>query len=144
MHDPGSFDAAYPGQVSLAVMKEGIDEGAVGVAGSRMNDQSDRFIDDHEVFVLVEDVEGNVLRDEVRRLGVGKLDRDGVTGYYGRSRSRLAPIQEDMAILEQSLDPGAGEFRQFPGKEQIEPFPGVLLDGNGHGWRVAQEAAGSK
>ena len=133
MHDPGSFDAAYPGQVSLAVVKEGIDEGAIRVACGRMDDQTHRLVDDQEVFVFMEDIERNVLCDKGRWLGVRNLDGDGVTGCDGGPRSRPAPIQKDVAILEKSLDAGAGELREFPGEEQIEPFPVVLLDGDGHG-----------
>ena len=144
VHDSGTLHAAHSRQVSPAMVKEGIDEGAIGVACRGMDDQTHRFVDDDDVFVLMKDVEGNVLREKVRRLGVGKLHGDGVTGRDRGSGLRPAAVEEDVTVLQESLDARAGKVGKFPGEEQIEPFSAVSLDGDSHGWRVGQDAAGSK
>ena len=144
VHDSGPLHATHSRQLSPAMVKESIDESAIGVACRGMDDQSHRFVDDDDVFVLVKDVEGDVLRDKVRRLRVGELHGDGVTGGDWGPRSCPAAVEEDVSVLQESLDARAGKLGEFPGEEQIEPFSAVPLDGDGHGRRVGQDAAGSK
>ena len=144
VHDSGALDAAHSRQVSPAMVKEGVDQGAIGIACSGMNDQPHRFVDDDDIFVLMKDIEGNVLGDKVRRLRVWKLHGDGVTGRDGGPGPRSAAVEEDVTVLQERLDARAGKIGEFPGEEQIESFSAVPLDGDGHGRRVGQDAAGSK
>ena len=64
MHDPRAQLAADPAEV-LHVKEQRVDHRAVGVAGSGMDDQSGRFVDDHDVVVFVDHGERKVLRDEL-------------------------------------------------------------------------------
>ncbi len=53
-----------PGQCRELVIeiKQSIDESSLRVAGTRMNDETHRFVDHQQVIVLVNDVERNILR----------------------------------------------------------------------------------
>ncbi len=50
------------------------------VAGTGMDEQACRFVDDHEFAVLVEDDERNVLALRLGRFGLRQADRDAVAG----------------------------------------------------------------
>ena len=41
VHDPGAFHPPDPGQLTMAMMEEGIDEGAIGISGCWMHHHSD-------------------------------------------------------------------------------------------------------
>ena len=53
MHDAGALDAIDAGELAIAVMEEGVDEGAVRIAVSRVNDHAVRFVDDDEIVIFV-------------------------------------------------------------------------------------------
>ncbi len=55
--DAGPRDAADAGEARAAMGDERIDEGLVGVAGARMDDEAGRLVDDDERVVLIDDVE---------------------------------------------------------------------------------------
>lgn len=64
MNDAGAGRVGFVGELSLAVVEEGIDEGAIGVAGGGMDDHAGGFVDDDEVWVFEEDFEGDVLGED--------------------------------------------------------------------------------
>ena len=85
MDDAGALgvDLALQGREAAPTMvKQGIHQGAGGVACAGMNHQSDRLVDDDEVLVLVKHVEVDGLGDRCLRAvsGLLGLDRRQVQG----------------------------------------------------------------
>ena len=62
--NPGPAFVFIDGELAFAVVKESIDESAVGISGSGMDDHAMGFIEDDEIVVLMEDRKGKILRDE--------------------------------------------------------------------------------
>ena len=89
-------------------MKEGIDEGAVGVAGGGVDDHAVGFIENDEVLVFVEDVEGDVLRDEFEGDGFGDGDADEVAGIEGLFGFGGAVVDEDVTVFDEGLQARTG------------------------------------
>ncbi len=58
----GPLHAADAGQLSLAMMEQGVDQRAIPAAGRRMDGHAGRLVDDDEVFVLEQDIERDVFR----------------------------------------------------------------------------------
>ena len=52
VHNAGSLDAADAGEFAFAMMEQGVDESAIGISRSGMNDHAVRFVKNDEVFVL--------------------------------------------------------------------------------------------
>ena len=87
MHDPRT---RYIDDVRY-VVQQGIEQSAVGMPGSRVHHQAGRLVDDQDVIVFVNDVQGDVLGDPLT-LGflLGSQFQDGttmhnVTGAYDAS-----------------------------------------------------------
>ena len=133
VNDAWAFDAADAREFSAAVVEEGVDESAIGIAGGRVHDHADRFVDDEEVVVFVDDVEGQILRDEFGRFGLRQIHADPVTHGDHRLGPGGLSVEEDVAGLEEGLDAGAREFGELAGEEKIEAFSGVLPDRDQHG-----------
>ena len=71
VHDAGTFDAVDAGELVSAMMEEGVDEGAIGIASGGVDDHAVGFVENDEVLVFVEDVERDVLGDELEGNGLG-------------------------------------------------------------------------
>ena len=79
--DPGALFAADAGEFAPEMVEQRIDQRSGRRSRGRVHDNARRFIDDDKVVVLVEDLEGDVLRD--RDLGVRynrTVERDGSVG----------------------------------------------------------------
>ena len=74
MNDSGSAFPSFRCELSGTVMKEGVDEGSVGIPGGRMNDHAVGFVQEDDFIIFVEDREREVfgIRFNVRFFG----DRD--------------------------------------------------------------------
>ncbi len=84
--DAGSFDAADAGELAFAVVEECVDEGAVVVSGGGVDDHAVLFVEDEEVRVFVEDVEGDFLGGCDVWDGFRDDDGDDVASFYGVAR----------------------------------------------------------
>jgi hypothetical protein len=79
------------------------------------------FIQDEEVLVFEEDVERNLFRLHRRRLRRRFLDPDHVARADDFARPHRLLVKQDVALLDQVLDPGTRQVRQHPCHEHIEP-----------------------
>ena len=136
MYNAGTFYSANTGKVALAVVEKGIHESAVGIPRRGVNHEACGFVDDDEILIFVEDIEGNVLRNNLGGLGLWKADRDVVTRVDGGFGLCLSSVDHNVPLLEESLDAGAREIRKFPHKKQIEAFAAGCFDLDRHGSRV--------
>ena len=148
VHDPRPPHAAYPREALAAVREEGIDEGAVGISGSGMNDEARGLVEHQQRLILVADVQ----RDRL-------CLRRGIDGRRKRNLAALAwfdpqggvrygrAVHGYPALNDELLQAGAREIaeaaRQHPIQALarlglldggVEPvLPGFCLGRRGHG-----------
>ena len=128
MHDARPQLAADAAQV-VDVVEQRVHQRAVGVAGGRVHDHAGGLVDDHDVGVLVDDVQGKRLRlrGGGRRRGdvddhlLLRLDRQACLDLLGLDAADL-----DLAVLDQALDLRARLLRQQRGEGGVEAGAGVL------------------
>jgi len=87
----------------IAVVQEGVDEGALFVAHRRMDDHSAGFVDDHQVVVFVENGQGDFFGEG---FGCGfrrRLDFDDVAGVEVLFRFGGGAIEQDGTIFNEEL-----------------------------------------
>ena len=125
MDDAGAEIAADVGEFG-EVEEERVDEGAaiagvVGGASSGVNHHAGGLVDDGEVLVFVEDVEGDVLGDGVKGCGLGgAFDLDGfatVEFLFGLGR---VAVDADLAGFDEELDTGAANVGKGLGEVEVE------------------------
>ena len=73
--DAGALFAADAGETVAAVVEQGVDQGAVRVAGGRMDHQARGLVDHDDVVVLVDHVQGDVLGGAGPSRGAGGRPR---------------------------------------------------------------------
>ena len=109
-----------------AVMDQGIDQRARGIAWGRVNDEAWRFVNDDDRRILVENGQGKGLwfQGERRRArdGSGNL----ISCLYVKTRLNRSPVEKDQPILNQVFGLGAGEMEAGPRKELVQALPLVL------------------
>lgn len=73
---------ARSAELPARVVEERVDEGSVGVAVGRVDDEAGRLVEDDEVFVFKKNVQRNVLRNEFEAVGfVRNVERDFVAVF---------------------------------------------------------------
>ena len=132
VHDAGPLDAADARQAALAMMQERVDQGARGVAGPGMYDQPGRFVDDDQIGVLIDHLQGDILglwfRLGRRRQADFKAlaGFDPVCGVGYRGRAAVAVPAVDKPLEQQRLEARAGQIGTFGGQKAIEPLAGAF------------------
>jgi desampylase len=123
----GPRDAANARKTPGAMMQEGVDQCAVEIPCRRVNDQPGGLVDDKEMLVLEDDFERNVLRNIMRRNGVGDVDVEmgSSADFYGRIADRPA--------FSPHMPGGNQRFYSFPGQRRdtvrqcaVEPPPDMI------------------
>ena len=121
VHDARPYDAVDARQV-LAVMEQRIDERAVRCSRRRMDDHAARLVDDDDVRILVEDVQGDGFRQDLQLPRFGNFRLHGIPCAQLRVCLRRPAVDEDAAAFDQLLDMGARNL-QFPaGEKAVETF----------------------
>ena len=120
--DAGADGPADAGKRGAAVVEQRIDQRAVRVAGGRMHDHPLGFVDDEQVFVLIDDVERDILRLRFDRLRVGQRQRDGVAGgdlvfFVGRRA-----VAQHLPLFNQRLQRAAGKLPRLRGQPAVQPL----------------------
>ncbi len=101
-----------------------VDQGAGGVARPGVDHQADRLVDHINVFILVQDVQRDVLG-----LGVGLgVEHDMQAGHLAAA-DRVAPahgftVQQHVPGLDPLAQLGAGEFGEQVGQHGVKAPPG--------------------
>lgn len=125
VNDAGAGLSADAGEV-VAVMKEGVDEGAVGVTRGGVDDEAGGLVDDEDVRVLVEDVEGDVLGGDLDGDSLRDGKEDGVARLEDGAGFGGLAIKRGVAGLDEVLEAGAGVLRQAGVEEAVQALTGVL------------------
>ena len=125
--------AGYPAhtlQTVAAMGDEGVDKGSIRIAGSRMDNKAGLLVDNDEMLVLIDDLEGNGLPKRFRRNRWGEhqdktlFGFDSIIGvFYG-----LAP-RADPSTGNQGLQARATELGKFGSKKPVEAPAGLCRIG---------------
>ena len=122
MHDAGPRDVGK----RWRVRKQCIEQGAVRIAGARMDDQSGRLVDDEDFGILVDDLQGHSLRR-------GR----GVTGHCGQRQHHRFPaghgalafgrdaFDQQNALFQPGLQTAARILREHPGQRLVQAQSGA-------------------
>lgn len=105
--------------------EQAVEQRAAPVAGSGVDDQAGRLVDDAQVLVLVHGVQRHGFRAECLALGRGpQFDRKHVAGLDARRRlgCRTA-VDQHPALAQQLLEIAAGELGHQLGQRLVEPDP---------------------
>lgn len=110
VNDAGPCLATDTAEV-IAVVKERVDERAVGIAGSGVYDEAGWLVEHEDVFVLKEHLQGDVLRHDLHWSHLGDDDADGISGFECGASLRGPAIQRDVAFADEVLN---ARTRQVP------------------------------
>ena len=106
MHDPGSWHLVERG----IVMQQRILERPVMVPCRRVDDQTLRLVDHDQGLILVDDVERNGFRSDMRDHLKGRGQGDGLAPQNFSFGFRRLPVHADRAGLDPVLNPVTGIF----------------------------------
>ena len=122
VHDPGAFNTADTGQLSSAMIQQGVHKRALPAAGRGMDRHTGRLVQQNEVLVLEKYIERNVFRLRRRWHRVWHVEVVGIARRHARLRvvGGLA-IEADRAFLDQGFRARPRKLRQSLGQEAVEP-----------------------
>jgi len=122
--DAGALGPSAGGEAARAVVQQGGGEGTRRPTGTGMDGDARRFVQDNNVGVLVQDLEGDGFRFHVPRGRMGNPDGDGGAG--GKEVAWLHGLAGEIhpAVLHPLLDFAAG-FPAEAGKNEIRAFMGI-------------------
>ena len=111
--------------------EQGIHQGAVVVAGRRVNNQSCRLVEDDQVRVFKEDRKMNRLghRRRIDRRGQVE-DIGGPRANRFRRLGHRSGFSAQPPLIDQRFDPGPGQRSDRIGQESVYPLPGVRYRGS--------------
>ena len=139
--DPRAFDAADPGELAFAMMEQGVDESAVGVSGSGVDDHAFVLVDDDERVVFVKHPECDVLGLSVGRDRFGNFDLDAVADRDRVAGFRRLIVFSDVLLADEFLDARGGKLGESRRQPGIESGAGIIFHEDFH---LAQRFAGGR
>jgi len=106
--DAGTIGGASGGQLAFAMVEEGGGEGSGGATCTRVDVHAGSLVDDKDVIVLMEDVEGKIFGGYIAWSGSRNADGDGDFGGEEISGADRFSSEGDPILLHPLLDAGAG------------------------------------
>ena len=108
VNDPGTIGGASGGELAFTMVKKGGREGAGGPTCTWVNVHAGGFVDDEDVIVLMENVEGEILGGHISWSGSRNADGDGDFGGEEISGADRFSSEGDPILLHPLLDAGSG------------------------------------
>jgi hypothetical protein len=108
VNDPGAIGGASRRELAFAMVEEGGGEGSGGATCTGVNVHAGGFVDDKDVIVLMEDIEGKILGGHIAWSGSRNADSDGDFGGKEISGADRFSREGDSILLHPLLDAGAG------------------------------------
>jgi hypothetical protein len=129
MDNPGTKVAVDRGQ-GAEVMKQSVHQRSLMVTGSGMNNHSRWLIDNHHVFILIKDRQGQFFGLGAERWKRCWHDRNRFSAFNYVRRSGWLAIDGNQARLDPGLQSGAAKFRQSFVQKGIEALAGIVWPGD--------------
>jgi hypothetical protein len=122
VYDPRAGDAPDPGQ-GVGAPEERVHEGSAGVPRRGMNHHAGRLVDDQQVGIFIQHVEGKILGQHVERHGRGDDDGHRFPALQAGRRTHDFSRQPDVPLLDQPLPARPGNPGNRLRKVPVETFP---------------------
>src|SRR5262245_44560757 len=90
-------------------------------ARARMNDQPGRLIDYYEIGILIDDIERNRFRQQLRRGRFRKIYVNLVPRMHTVAWLSRPIVHENIAVVDRTLKAGAADLFYLRCQERIEP-----------------------
>ena len=94
-----------------------------------MDDNVIAFVENDEVFIFVQDFEGDVFRRDLRTSGRGQHRPDDIAQAQFRGGLRFAPVHRYRLLPDQSLQAGATDERYTIHEISIQPLIEIAGEG---------------
>ena len=120
MHNAGSLNAADARKLPLAVMKQGIDQSAIGIPCRGMHHEPRIFINDNDVLILKQHLQRNVLRGGFGRNCLGQGNLNDVAHLHRIARFGGLIIAKDVLLANQLLNARPRQISQATGEPGIK------------------------
>ena len=132
--DAGPLLPPDAGEGVPAVVEQGVDQGPVGVARGGMHHQALGLVEDDDVLVLVDHVQGDVLGEELRLLRLRQGHRQGLAAPETVVLGQGFAAAGDLPVLQEAGGGGAGQVLPLVCQPGIDPPAGGLRrHGEGQG-----------
>jgi hypothetical protein len=128
VNDAGAIGGTSGRKLAFAMVEEGGGEGASGPTCTWVNVHAGGFVDDEDVIVLMEDVEGEIFGSHIAWSGSRNADGDGDFGGEQIAGADRFSLEGDPILLHPLLDAGAG-LPAESGESDIGPV--VLIERGG-------------
>ena len=127
VHDAGADLAADTGQAAPAMPQQGVDQGAVRVAGGRVHHHALGLVDHQQVGVLIHDIQRDLLRNGLDGLCVRDLQQHGVPCFQLETFGHGLAVALHMAVSYQCLQRRAGQASVLTAEEAVNALARRLL-----------------
>src|SRR5690606_16596643 len=111
------------GQRRIA-MQQGVDQGAIGIAGARVHHQARRLVEHQHVVVLVQDPQRDVLRHDGRLHLQARGQAHLLAAAHRLARAYLAAVEQRVPVADPGRQARARELGEQFGQHRVEPAPG--------------------
>ena len=132
--DAGPLLPPDAGEGVPAVVEQGVDQGPVGVARGGMHHQALGLVEDDDVLVLVDHVQGDVLGQELRLLDLRQRHRQGLAAPETVVLRQGFAAAGHLPVLQEPGGGGAGQVLPLVREPGVDPPAGGLRrHGEGQG-----------
>jgi hypothetical protein len=107
MNDAGTGDASDAAELTLAVVQEGMDKGAMIMAGGGMGHHARGFIKHEQIVIFEQNAQGNEFGFRGRGARGGPMDDDALAGLGWGSGFHGVTIDTDVAFADEALNGSA-------------------------------------
>ena len=143
MHEAQAWILGVVVRVVLEVIGQGVDQRPRIVAMPGMDDEASRLIDHQEVFVLVDDIQGDILGDDLQLAArTAELEGDDLEGLDAVVGLDGSIPDEDIATLQRLLNTAAGGVGHARGEELVDTQQLLPLVGDDTEVLVERRAVG--
>lgn len=129
VNDPRAPGAVDSGKIREKV-QEGVDEGSIGIACGGVNDKPGLFVDDNDVIVVMDNVEGDVLGPRPVVIRRWPVDSDFFAFPDCMDPFRRGAVDEDLAVLDELLNAISGGRSREAGQPGIKAHPDRFIGGD--------------
>lgn len=122
----GALLPADTGERIPAVPQQGVHQCTVRMAGGGVDHHTPGFVDHHQIPILIDNIQRNVLGNQGKLFHFRQDDLKAVAGSAFVIFLHRTAVEGDNALLDEPLYRAAGEFLQIAREESVDPFAALL------------------